>query len=1072
MNDLSLEEALYERLDPVVRRDLWLRRLRGSALVLIAAGTAALLLSAIEERTGWGGPAPWGVLLIATIVALVLVQHQVLQRAPDLRALARMIERVHPELRALLLTAVTEATGADQGRFGYLQEQVIREAVERADARVWSRAVPRARLWAMGAATGGAAVLFVTLAATGIFPGLASLWPDAYGLTVTPGNADAERGTTLVVLARFARQLPSRATLILRPHGRAPVRVEMTRTLGDPLFGGVTPPLDGRTEYQIEYAGHRSRRYRIETFTVPQIERIDAKIVYPGQPGLAAHEVQDARRLSVAQGARVTVAVHFDQAVSRAELISDDGVTIHLAGQRSTVGTATFDPDRPRHYDVQLADPRGNLHRVAAGLTVDVRGNEAPRIALSFPGRDVRVSPLEEVTLEAKVSDDVALVSYGVSYGIGGRLEREVPLGGGRGDRTATAQLVVPLETLGAEPGDLLVYHFWAEDVAADGARRRVASDMYFAEVRPFEEAFRETAGAGGGQGGGGPAEELSRRQKEVINATWRLEREAREGTTARGLESDVAVVQKGQAEVKKTAESLRLEPLPREQAGALDLALDAMTRALAQLGEALSGSPASGLESARGSEQSAYAALLRMSAREHQVARGRSGQGAPAAEESDRQLDELDLKQKDSRYETRSEAAAQDQNGRENRQVLSRLRELAERQRALTERLKDLKLALSQARSDEKDELERRLKRLRDEQQEMLGDLDELMERLDRPENRSRLAEARNALEETRARAGEASQALAEGDTSRALGAGTRAERALDKVREDLQRRVASGFGDEMRGLRDDARKLAEDQRKLGEGLARGASGPTESRRLAEAVRRQKAAANALLEKMRRLTEESEPSAPLLSRKLYDAVRQAKTDGLESSLDRMGDLLDQNLAPQAGVEEGRARQAVADLDQGVGAAARGVLGDQGEALRLARGEIEALLDQAGREGRSGGAPGSDGPVTGEGFGAFADRLRDVGELLDEPQWRAQTARVLERTRTLRAEWKRHGEKPRWDLFEEEVVKPLGELRDRVGEELRRVTPDRERLAPIDRDPVPSRFTDLVRRYYKSLAGE
>jgi hypothetical protein len=79
---------------------------------------------------------------------------------------------------------------------------------------------------------------------------------------------------------------------------------------------------------------------------------------------------------------------------------------------------------------------------------------------------------------------------------------------------------------------------------------------------------------------------------------------------------------------------------------------------------------------------------------------------------------------------------------------------------------------------------------------------------------------------------------------------------------------------------------------------------------------------------------------------------------------------------------------------------------------------------------------------------------------------------VLERTRALRAEWKRHGEKPRWDLFEEEVVKPLGELRDRVGEELRRVTPDRERLAPIDRDPVPSRFTDLVRRYYKSLAGE
>jgi len=44
----------------------------------------------------------------------------------------------------------------------------------------------------------------------------------------------------------------------------------------------------------------------------------------------------------------------------------------------------------------------------------------------------------------------------------------------------------------------------------------------------------------------------------------------------------------------------------------------------------------------------------------------------------------------------------------------------------------------------------------------------------------------------------------------------------------------------------------------------------------------------------------------------------------------------------------------------------------------------------------------------------------------------------------------------------------LAEIRDRVAEELaRREKPDS--IVPIDRDPVPTRFSELVRRYYEKL---
>ena len=44
-------------------------------------------------------------------------------------------------------------------------------------------------------------------------------------------------------------------------------------------------------------------------------------------------------------------------------------------------------------------------------------------------------------------------------------------------------------------------------------------------------------------------------------------------------------------------------------------------------------------------------------------------------------------------------------------------------------------------------------------------------------------------------------------------------------------------------------------------------------------------------------------------------------------------------------------------------------------------------------------------------------------------------------------------------------------MRGRVAEELAR-RDSRESLAPIDRDPVPNRFAESVRRYYEELGKD
>jgi hypothetical protein len=52
-----------------------------------------------------------------------------------------------------------------------------------------------------------------------------------------------------------------------------------------------------------------------------------------------------------------------------------------------------------------------------------------------------------------------------------------------------------------------------------------------------------------------------------------------------------------------------------------------------------------------------------------------------------------------------------------------------------------------------------------------------------------------------------------------------------------------------------------------------------------------------------------------------------------------------------------------------------------------------------------------------------------------------------------------------------EIVKPLVEVRNRVAEELAR-RDNKDSLAPIDRDPVPHRFAEPVRRYYEELGKD
>ena len=622
---------------------------------------------------------------------------------------------------------------------------------------------------------------------------------------------------------------------------------------------------------------------------------------------------------------------------------------------------------KPLRLRFELTDDKGRKNREDDKFLIDALPNRPAEIKLTFPAKDLRVSPIEELQLEATAWDDFGLRDHGIILAVADDPDRTISLGeAGTAREQHHLSHLVELELTGAEPDQLVSYYFFADDVAADGSMRRTMSDMFFAEVRHFEEIFREGQAPPGGQqqqqqqGGKSAqqAEKLAELQKQIINATWNIiRRESAETVSASfGTDTQLLIESQQQAleQLGELAEKLQ-DAASKKYAQQI---AEAMTSAVGELQKSLDGSSAEPLSPSLRFERSAYQTLLKLRAREHEVTKqqGGGGGGGGAQGGSKQQMQQLELDNKKNRYEAESQAgqkqnAQQKQQNREQLQAVNRLRDLARRQGDLNQKLRELEHALAAAETEkERKEIERQLKRLRDEQRDLLKDVDELRNRMERPENQQQMAESKQQLENTRSRVRQASEALEKGQLSQALNSGTRAERELQDLRDDMRQKAAGQFGGAMRNLRDQAREIGERQDRIAQQLDENETDPKQQRSLRSNKNReglknefndQKKQLEGVLDGMREVVEKAETAEPLLARELYETVRKARSDRPGDALDESRNLVGRGLIDQAAEAEQRAHDGLDRLQRGIERAADSVLGNELETLRRAQQELD-----------------------------------------------------------------------------------------------------------------------------------
>ncbi len=460
-----IDPLLKSQLEPVARRHQTLQLWRRLALWWIIAATVGLGFVLLQRSTGWTSPNTLPILAIAGMIAALAIAVRCRRVAPNVRGLARQIEQRHPELHALLLTAVEQQTN-DQQELNYLQHRVLQEAIEHSQQRKWTAAVPTSRLFWAQAAHWVALAFFVT-ALFGLRVSKANIPPPAVvptsSVSVTPGDTTIERGNSLVVLARFTGPVPADVDLVIGQTPESSRRQPLVKTLADPVFGGNVPEVAEDFVYHVEYTGQRTPDFKVTVFEYPRLERADAELQYPDYTGLAKKRIENTRRLSAVEGTRLDLALQLNKPVASAQLVAKDKSVLPLAvaPNRAMAQLNQFPLQTSQTYQLQLVDAEGRTNKVPAQFVIDVLKNRTPELKLASPRGDWRPSPLEEINFSGTVWDDFGVQKYGLAYTMAGQETKFIELGQpvpGKEKRTFNYLLRLEDLAVAAGPIDLLVH--------------------------------------------------------------------------------------------------------------------------------------------------------------------------------------------------------------------------------------------------------------------------------------------------------------------------------------------------------------------------------------------------------------------------------------------------------------------------------------------------------------------------------------------------------------------------------------------------------------------------------------
>ncbi|MET0534826.1 MAG: hypothetical protein ABW171_11425 [Steroidobacter sp.] len=775
-------------------------------------------------------------------------------------------------------------------------------------------------------------------------------------IVVMPGDATVRRNSDVSIRAAVEGFRAENAQVFVKFADQkewegAPMRANEEGEFDFKLYA-VRGPL----AYYIDADGFRSPEHSIGVVDLPRIEKVRLTYSYPDWTGLDPLTDEESRDIRAVVGTDVKVEVFADAPLDAAALIVDGRNQELQSEGRASVGTIAVSDAGTYQIGARVAD---EFVALSDEYKIEIVADEKPTIQIRKPGRDWRATSIEEVPVHIKAEDDFKLRDVTLHYSVNGGAWQKRPVGGGA--RSSENASLLSMEQLGEQateehrlaPGDLVSYYAVARD-----RKQTVQTDLFMVQVQPFERTFKQ--GMAGGGGGGGMADEqgdISERQREILLATWNLQRNDERNTrTRQQLEDSARMLSEFQGTLSQQARTLAQRTRAR-----MDVDSDERVKTFVESLERAAGlmEPAAGhlsafrLQEAVPPEQQALQQLLRAEAafREVQVSMQQEGggEGSQAARNFE-EMFELEMDVEKSQYESESQLSQQN-NREELSDAIRKLKELAERQERLAQQQQRAAQATPEQRWQqeqlrrEAEDLRRRLNELNRQQQQAGNSSRQANSsgqqggqqsssssgqgrNSDREQERSEVEQAlksvNQALDNMRAAndssKGDSGSAQSAQDASKNL---RQALRQMDKPDESKLDEALEKFADRSGNLLEDQRGIEDElHRAISSGElslrsgARGAMNQRNVRDLVEAKQRMASDLSELQDDMRNAVHEHRSKTPKTTQRLSEIVRDIEGSDVMYRLNRSAAEIYYGRARDAAPREGLITEALEGLEQ------------------------------------------------------------------------------------------------------------------------------------------------------------
>ena len=1137
-------------------RRVWKRSLFWTGFAIVLTGVIALLVG--EAMIDWLMPLPSAVRATllgvgAGVIGYLLYKYlvQPLRASLTLRDVALNVERNHPDLEDRLVSAIEfgDRESADPIEAHMLQ-RLLEDTVERVKGINFKATIDHSRTRkyvGIAALVVVGCVILSLLFPTEIHTSLLRVlvpWEKTdpiltTRLAVEPGNARILRGKSLPIHVTVTGKSADKVVLTYRDIGaqHPPTSdVKENEQLPKTMIGMLQNPddkrgfayeifnIDADMEYYVVANEATSERYTVEVFEMPKVTEISIAYTYPDYTGLKPVVQTGTGDVRAVVGTQAEIRLTTNKAIQDASIVisqeavsdqqSDLTVDLDSADSQMTISngntlTTIIDVLEDGSYAIQLLCIDGFNNEIPIEYTIRAIPDAAPEVVIKEPGRDVKATKLDEVEIIAEATDDYGVAELKLMYRIGSDELRELVMEFSKEavspqpkaeSQYADGAYTFYLEEFDVEPGDIISYYAHATDNNTRTGPGEASGDIYFIEIRPFNEDFHEGESEGEpGQPEPNPLLEVISSQKEIIRETSKHVH-AKPATVTQKYQVAVRSTGEKQTQLKDRTQRVVDEfsaAMQGESAVTPEILMN-LEDAIDNMGEASDNLKAVRPDAAIPPEQEALELLIKVSLEIPKILMQMRNSNPQLAENLELEMEELQNELENQQNELDAEMQEQTQ------EMLDQAREMLGEQQQLSQQSQQLGRE-DQPSPSEMQQNSQQQGQLAEQAQQMAQQLD-AMQQGGQGTQGQRLNQAGQAMQQAGEQMEQAAQGMQQEEPQLSAAKGEKAEERLQEAVEQLEK-VAAEYTDaaldrasqqlqELTEAQSDVQQQTQELRGRSE---QSEMRPEDFRKASELANQQRELQRNLesLERaLRDIQEQLAPDNPEASQSVADATRrlaeeqttgdmataqralqwrsfraadQNQQDVLDTLEQTQGDL-QQARANMASTEEEQVEAALEQLQQ-----ARERMQDIQRELQAMEGQEQTEEQQRRREQlaaqqqqiqeqmqraqeamqrQGGNQPGSDEPADQEARAGGRESDREIDRLwlgmLDTMDYRPGN---------------RSNPFPNYEF----VIRDLDKLESALEERLNTLQ-EKKRLAQVVREDVPPEYRRLVDSYYESLS--